>query len=145
PIEDPRLGFVTVWPDDDGILRRAYYQQRGDQFGDLLPSNIILESLDARVLRAYGRPDLIPLGFNDRRFRYTGKPGTFIPLRIGDVLTPSMWKANFHDGTAFKDKIVFIGPTADIFQDYHDSPFFNPRAMLGPEVHLNMINAALHR
>ncbi len=144
PVEDPRLGFVNVWPDEDGILRRSYYQQRGDQFGDLLAPDVILESLDARVLRAYGRTDLIPSGFDGRRFRYTGEPGAFISLRIGDVLTPSMWKANFHEGADFKDKIVLVGPTADIFQDYHDSPFSNPKAMLGPEVHLNIINAALH-
>lgn len=141
PVEDPRLGYVNIWPDEDGTLRRANYRLRGDQLGDILPANVVLESLDARALRAFGRPDLIPSGFESRRFRYTGRPGTFPLARIGDVLVPKMWAKNFHNGADFKDKIVFIGPTGELFQDYHDTPF---RSMTGPEVHLHIINAALH-
>ena len=144
PAEDPHLGYVNVWPDEDGILRRAQYRLAGDQLGDILPPNEVMESLDARVLRAFGRPDLIPSGFEARRFRYTGRPGTFKQARIGDVLLPKMWAQNFHNGADFKGKIVFIGPTADLFQDYHDTPFAAPKTMLGPEIHLNIINAALH-
>ena len=142
PVEDPRLGYVNIWPDEDNTLRRARYSLTGDRLENVLPPNVVLESLDARVLRAFGRPDLIPSGFELQRFRYTGRPGTFPLARIGDVLLPKMWAANFHNGADFKGKIVFIGPTSDLFQDYHDTPF---GAMPGPEVHLNIINAALHR
>lgn len=144
PVEDPRLGYVNMWPDEDESLRRASYRLTGDQLGDILPPNVVLESLDARALRAFGRSDLIPSGFDDRRFRYTGKPGTFVQARIGDVLLPKMWAENFHNGADFKDKIVFVGPMNNLFQDYHDTPFLNPKAMPGPEIHLNIINAALH-
>jgi adenylate cyclase len=142
--EDSRVGYVTVWPDGDGTLRRAYYQQTGAQIGDVLPRQTILESMDARVIRAFGRPDLIPPSFDGVRFRYTGPPGTFKPIRIGDVLSPKMWAANFHNGADFKGKIVFIGPTSVLFNDLHDTPFVEPKAMPGPEIHLNIINAALH-
>src|SRR5579871_6260103 len=48
PVEDPRLGYVNIWPDpEDGTLRHAYYRQTGDQLGDILPPNVILESLAA--------------------------------------------------------------------------------------------------
>ncbi|HEY2081879.1 MAG TPA: adenylate/guanylate cyclase domain-containing protein [Verrucomicrobiae bacterium] len=144
PVEDTRLGYVNIWPDDDGTLRRAYYRQKGDQVGDILPPNVVLESLDARVLRAFGRPELIPPGFEGWRFRYTAPPGTFKPARIGDVLSPRIWAANFHNGADFKGKIVFIGPTSVLFNDLHDTPFVDPKAMPGPEIHLNIINAALH-
>jgi adenylate cyclase len=143
-VEDPRLGYVNIWPDADGTLRRAYYRQTGDQIGDILPPKVILESLDARVIRAFGRPDLIPPGFGGERFRYTGPPGTFRPTRIGDILSPKIWAANFHNGADFKGKIVFIGPTSILFNDLHDTPFADPKAMAGPELHLNIINAALH-
>lgn len=143
-VEDPRLGYVNIWADPDGTIRRAYYRQTGDQVGDILPPNVVLESLDARVLRAFGRADLIPPGFEGRRFRFTGRPGTFKPLRIGDVLTPKIWRANFHNGADFKGKIVFIGPTTPLFHDDHDTPFVGPKEMLGPEIHLNIISAALH-
>jgi adenylate cyclase len=143
-VEDPRVGYVNIWPDTDGTLRRAYYRQTGAQIGDVLPRQTILESMDARVIRAFGRPDLIPPSFDGVRFRYTGPPGTFKPIRIGDVLSPKMWAANFHDGADFKDKIVFIGPTSILFNDLHDTPFADPKEMPGPEIHLNIINAALH-
>lgn len=149
PVEDDRLGYVNVWPDFDGILRSASYQMTGDQLNDLLPPNVIAESLDARALRKFGRPDLIPSGFDPKHFRYTSPPDShfgFRPERIGDVLSPKAWEKNYGNGKFFKDKIVLIGPIADIFQDEHDTPFADPsRAMPGPEIHLNIINAALHQ
>ena len=144
PVKDPRLGYVNIWPDEDNTLRRASYRVTGDQLGDILPPNFVLESLDTRVLRAFGHPELVPPGFESVRFRYSGPPGTFKPARIGDVLLPKMWANNFHNGADFKDKIVFVGPMSDLFHDDHDTPFINPKAMPGPEVHLNIINAALH-
>jgi adenylate cyclase len=143
PVEDLSLGYINVFADPDGKLRRAYYRQTGHQIEDILPPNVVLESLDARVLRAFGRPDLIPPDFEGMRFRYTGPPDTFKPARIGDVLSPKVWAANFHSGADFKDKIVFIGPTTVLFHDVVDTPFTTP--MPGPEVHLNIINAALHK
>jgi adenylate cyclase len=144
PVEDIHLGYVNVFPDADGVLRRAHYRQTGHQIKDILPPEIVLESLDSRVLRAFGRPDLIPAGFEGMRFRYTGPPNTFKPLRIGDVLSPKIWAANFHNGADFKDKIVFIGPTTVLFHDVLDTPFAKD-VMPGPEIHLNIINAALHK
>ena len=41
-------------------------------------SRLVLEkqrSLDARALRKFGRPDLLPPGFDARLFRYTSPPG----------------------------------------------------------------------
>ena len=143
PVEDPRLGYINVFADSDGRLRRAYYRQTGHQIEDILPPDVVLESLDSRVLRALGRSDLVPLDFEGLRFRYTGPPKTFKPLRIGDVLSPKIWAANFHNGVDFKDKVVFIGPTTVLFHDIVDTPFAEP--MPGPEVHLNIINAALHK
>lgn len=148
-VEDDRLGYDNVWPDFDGILRRADYRKTGEQAYNLLPPDVILESLDARALRKFGRADLIPKGFDSRLFRYTAPPDSvfgFLPLPIGDVLSPKNWEKNYGNGKFFKDKIVLIGPIAEIFHDTHDTPFADPkRQMPGPEIHLNIINAALHR
>lgn len=148
PVEDDRLGYVNVWTDLDGIFRRASYRKTGEQLNNLLPPGVVAESLDARALRKFGRPDLIPAGFTSRLFRYTAAPTSrfgFRPLSIGDVLSPKSWEKNFQNGKFFKDKIVLIGPIAEIFHDEHDTPFADPkRQMPGPEIHLNIINAALH-
>jgi len=58
------------------------------------------------------------------------------------VLTPKIWEHNFAGGEFFKGKLVLIGPTANIFQDTHRTPFRTE--MPGPEIHLQIINAALH-
>lgn len=139
--EDDRVGYVTIWPDDDGILRSAHFRHRGDQLGDILPPSTVLESLDARALRKFGRADLIPAGFDARRFRYTAPAGGYKPILLGDVLLPKTWEHNHAGGAAFKDKLVLIGPTASLFQDKHNTPLGD---MPGPEIHLNIINAALH-
>jgi len=145
PVEDDRLGYVNIWPDFDDTLRRVSYRLTSAQVGDLVPAEVVLESLDARALRKFGRPDLIPTGFNPRLFRYTAPPGFgYIPCPIGEVLSPKLWKINYTNGTSFKDKIVLIGPTAEIFHDEHNTPFTDPKPMAGPEIHLNILNAALH-
>jgi adenylate cyclase len=155
PVEDTRLGYVSIWPDSDGVLRRCYYRQTGDQMRNLLPPNMVLESLAARALEKYGGPELIPGGFEDMLFRYTGPPGFgYRPLPIGTVMSPRLWKANYANGEFFRDKIVLIGPMSELFHDFHTVPFnpvksrdpqvIAPNQMPGPEIHLNIIGAALH-
>jgi adenylate cyclase len=145
PVEDSRLGYVNLWPDFDNTLRRVSYRQTGAQAGDIVPGEVVLESLDARVLRKFGRPDLIPAGFDSRLFRYTAPPSFgYKPCPIGEVLSPKLWNKTYADGAKFKDKIVLVGPTAEIFHDEHDTPFTDPKPMAGPEIHLDILNAALH-
>lgn len=143
--EDDRLGFDNTWPDLDGVYRNASYRLTSEQVGHLLPENVMLESLDARALEKFGAGNLIPSGFDVQRFRYTTAPGGFRQIPVGYVLSPKLWEKNYKNGGVFKDKLVMIGPAADIFHDLHDTPFVRPmRQMLGPELHLNIINAALH-
>ncbi len=145
PVEDDRLGYVQFWPDFDGTLRRVNYRLSGAQAGGIVPEGVLLESLDARALRKFGRPDLIPSGFDARLFRYTTAAGSYYkPHPVGDVLSPKLWEKNYDNGKFFKDKLVLIGPTAEIFHDVHDTPFTDPKTMTGPEIHLQVINAALH-
>jgi adenylate cyclase len=145
PVEDDRLGYVNFWPDFDDTIRKVNYRLTGEQAGHLVSDEIILESLDARALRKFGRADDIPINLDSIRFRYGNAPGYGYKINpIGDVLSPKLWKQNYGSGKFFKDKLVLIGPTADIFQDEHDTPFVAPRQMLGPEIHLNAIAAALH-
>jgi adenylate cyclase len=144
-VEDDWLGYVNIWPDSDDVLRRATYRMTGKDAGDVVSAETILQSVDALALEKFGRADLIPDGFDPRLFRYTAPPGVvFKPHPVGDVLSPKLWEHNYGSGKFFKGKIIFVGPTAEIFQDVHNSPFNRPKAMAGPEIHLQIINAALH-
>jgi adenylate cyclase len=144
-VEDNRLGYVNLWPDFDDTLRRVNYRLTGAQVGELVPDETVLKSLDARALEKFGRPDLLPPNFDAQLFRYTARANSeYKPEPVGDVLSPKLWEKNYGVGKFFKDKIVLVGPTADIFHDIHDTPFTDPKPMGGPEVHLQIINAALH-
>jgi adenylate cyclase len=141
---DDRVGLVNVWTDADGVFRRAYFQIQNSQLGDIVnaPPDAVVESLGARALRKLGEGARVPEGFAARRFRYTAPPGLgYVLYPIGDVLSAKAWKENYKDGAFFRDKLVLIGPTANIFQDFHPTPF--KAEMAGPEIHLNIINAAL--
>lgn len=145
---DNRVGFVNVWQDSDGVLRRARFRVANRQLGNVIDAepDVLLESLASRALAKLGERDHIPSELEPLRFRYTAPPDLGFPAhRIGDVVWPSTWEANYQGGEFFKDKLVLIGPTAHIFQDRHRTPFAVPKSeMLGPELHLNIINAALH-
>jgi len=141
---DERVGLINVWSDADGVLRRADFQVQNKQLGDVVTAGpeVVIESLAARALHKLGERERIPDGFQPRRFRYTAPPGLGYRLHpIGDVLSPKAWKLNYRDGEMFRDKLVLIGPTANIFHDLHRTPFSD--LMAGPEIHLNIINAAL--
>jgi adenylate cyclase len=144
-VQDDRLGYVNFWPDPDNTIRQTIYRQTGAQAGYVVKGQTIMESLDARALRKFGHADDIPAKLDSIRFRYGNAPGYGYKINpIGDVLSPNYWKHNYADGAFFKDKLVLIGPTSAILQDEHDTPFVTPKQMLGPEIQLNVIAAALH-
>jgi len=115
-----------------------------------------MESLAARILRKSGKGDLIPPGFENKSLRFTAPPGFgYKPIPVGAVLSPRLWKTTYGNGEFFRDKIVLIGPMSELFHDYHPVPLeapvpkneqeIAPNEMPGPEIHLNILGAALHR
>jgi adenylate cyclase len=141
---DPRVGYVNIWPDDDDVFRRARFRATNHELGDAVNAapDAVVESLDAQAVIKFGEPEKIPARPGPAAIRFTGPPGMWPVISIADVLTPKIWHSNFAGGGAFRGKLVLIGPMANIFQDYHRTPF---RAeMPGPEIHLQIINAALH-
>ena len=153
---DDRIGYINIWADEqDGILRSALYRLEGGQPSNfLVPEGKTLESMDARAVRKYGFPEKIAKFTEPMRFRYTSLGGNGWRVHsLADILGPKSWKFNYQNGDFFRGKIVMVGPTADIFQDLHKVPatpgMFQHQSrtitdMLGPEIHLNIINAALH-
>lgn len=149
---DPRVGFVAIWPEPDSTVRRGYYRlTMADVYSKVkkepveVGADVPVESLAARTLRIMGEPEKLPESREFPLFRYTGPPDLgFRHISILDLFIPLNWQNNYQNGAFFKDKIVLVGPTANIFQDKHATPF-QPSVMKGPEIHLNLINAALHR
>jgi adenylate cyclase len=139
PTRDPRIGYDNFLADHDQVIRRANYRwaiEHGVWTSDEE------HSLAARALARAGLVNLAPADRAQHRMRFAGPPGTFTPRSIFEIFLPRFWTGNYADGAFFRDKIVVIGATGNWQHDEHLTPF---GLMPGAEIHLNAINAALHR
>lgn len=145
---DPRLGFDTFWPDSDNVIRRMRFATSLREL-NLYASgdDQRYESIAARALTLLGRPGLVPKG--ERLFRYAGPAGTIRAHSIYELFVSKLWSANYENGAFFRDKIVIVGPEGSWSHDEHPTPFrvlgSAAPLMSGAEIHLQALNAALHR
>ena len=141
---DDRVGYVNFWPDaTDGRLREIRFTISERQLANLepFPGEEIFHSLSARALAKFSDADVPP----DQRaypFRF-GPAGAYQPRSLYEVFLPATWRANYNDGAFFKDKLVIVGASAQIFQDKVDTPL-GPSTP-GPAVHLHAMAAAMAR
>jgi CHASE2 domain-containing sensor protein len=101
-----RLGFITSYPDRDGILRS--YRLYQDEGGWRLPS------LPARVADGLGWAQP---AHRDLLLNWRGKPFTYRFVTFSDVYTDMLSKDKQRPQDEFKDKIVLIGSTAPTLFD----------------------------
>ncbi|MFZ0917609.1 MAG: adenylate/guanylate cyclase domain-containing protein [Candidatus Udaeobacter sp.] len=140
---DDRVGFVNFWPDPiDGKVRALTYQVTDRELMGFpaQPNEEVYESLSARALAKIGRGNDVPRDFRGHMIRFT-EPGAFEPRPLYEVFDPKLWHANYADGAFFKDKIVMVGPSAQVLHDFVDTPM-SPMTS-GPGLHLEAIAAAL--
>ena len=140
---DDRVGFVNFWPDPiDGKVRALTYQVTDRQLMGFppQPNEEVYESLSARALAKIGRGNDVPRDFRGHMIRFT-EPGAFEPRPLYEVFDPKLWHANYADGVFFKDKIVMVGPSAQVLHDFVDTPM-SPMTS-GPGLHLEAMAAAL--
>jgi adenylate cyclase len=73
---------------------------------------------------------------------FQGYEGTYPALAMEEILADSIFVKDprYRGGAVFKDKIVFVGPIAEIMHDIHQTPF---GAMPGVEVHAQLAGALL--
>ncbi len=139
---DDRVGYVNFWPDTiDGRTRAAIYRLTDRQLAGLPshPSEQVYESLSARALTKMGYGN-VPRDFRGHMIRFTA-PDAFEPRPLYEVFDPKLWHANYADGAFFKDKIVMVGPSAQVMHDVVDTPL-SPTT-LGPVLHLQAMAAAM--
>src|SRR6266705_3576020 len=140
---DDRVGFVNFWGDPiDGKIRAVTYRVTDRQLAGLPPhpSEEIYESLSARALTKIGHGSDVPNDFRGHMIRFTALDA-FEPRPLYEVFDPKFWHANYADGAFFKDKIVMVGPSAQVEHDVVDTPM-SPMTS-GPALHLQAIAAAL--
>jgi adenylate cyclase len=140
---DDRVGFVNFFPDSiDGKTRAVAYRVTNRQLAGLPPepSEEVYESLSARALAKIGHGNDVPRDFRGYMIRFTA-PDAFEPRRLYEIFDRKLWHADYADGAFFKDKIVMVGPSAQVLHDVVDTPM-SPTTS-GPALHLQAMAAAL--
>jgi adenylate cyclase len=142
--QNPVIGYVNFWPGFNGIIRSVQYRTTLEQLeGSSPPAALTTEvpaSLAARVAASLGVIK-IDKPFRPHFIRFSGPPGTFVPIPLYQVFVPLYWQRNFDGGNLIRDKIVVVGPAGNWAHDEHATPFGQ---MPGPELQLNSLNALLH-
>jgi len=140
---DSRVGYVTFFREIDDRVRSLQLETtlEGINGDPAPPGSEWYRSLTGAGLVKLGRDDLLSRRDEPTPFRFTRMgPEIYKPEPIYQVFVPELWERNYGSGAAFKDKIVFIGPAATIFQDFHSGPFGK---MLGVHFHMSALAAML--
>src|SRR5437588_677716 len=140
PMQDERVGFTNFFADENKVVRGARYRVA---FRERENSIATYLSLSARIVSKAGHPELIPNDLAEHLIRFTGPPRTaFHPRPLFEIFVPEYWEHNYRYGELVRDKIVVVGAEGRWQKDEFRTPF---GAMPGAEVHLNVLNALLHR
>src|SRR5205085_5495051 len=134
---------VVFLPDQiDPKIRSARYSITDLQLASQLPAPNEEQylSLSGRALEKMGRSADLPRDLRAHLIRFSA-PEAFQPHPLWEIFDDKIWHANYHDGASFKDKIIVVGPSAQIQHDFVPTPI--DENMHGPVLHLHAIAAAL--
>jgi len=155
------VGLVNIWTDGDGTIRRARYRTSIER--ETLETPGLEPRLAAFLKKSIGEgktpDDLIHITaraaekFHGKTFtpppdkkppiNFQGAAGTYRAWPVENMFVDALWqKPPFKGGLAVSNKIVIVGPMAEImFHDVHATPFGE---MPGPEIQAQMLGALLH-
>lgn len=142
---DDGVGFTNFFTGENKFVRGAQYRVVFRERGGLA---ITYLSLSARAVSKAGHPELVPNDLAEHSIRFTGPSREgFRPHSIFEIFVPEYWEHNYGSGESFRGKIVIIGAEGkwqkdEPPKDEHATPF---GPMPGAELHLNALNALLHR
>ncbi|MEJ0089599.1 MAG: adenylate/guanylate cyclase domain-containing protein [Limisphaerales bacterium] len=159
------VGLVNIWTDSDGVVRRARYQTSQEREILDLPATAVKSAYDPGIITYYkkqiregtipdnlthitarvaekfkGKISMPPPG--EKTFvNFQNPPDTYRAWPVENMFVDALWqKPPFKGGLAVSNKIVIIGPMAEIFHDMHATPFGETP---GPEIHAQILAALL--
>ncbi|HXB01987.1 MAG TPA: adenylate/guanylate cyclase domain-containing protein [Opitutaceae bacterium] len=147
PGTDHIVGMVNLWADPDGVERRGRYRtsieretpQLRKYAGTKYPDDLI--HMSALAVEKFTGHVRTPPYDRDNFIDFRGPAGTYDALPMEKMFVEKLWQAPpFNGGSIFRDKIVVVGPFAEIFHDIHVTPFGD---MPGPEVQAQMMATLL--
>jgi CHASE2 domain-containing sensor protein/tRNA A-37 threonylcarbamoyl transferase component Bud32 len=136
-----RTGSVSIGSANFPIEVDGKIHRLASEFTKLLAEDDVftakLPSFDEAVLRAAQVKYPHPKG---DRIYFWGRAGTFEQIPFWYVFEPENWNNYLQQGQVFKDKIVLIGSTDKLSNDYHAIAANNTtEQMSGVEIHANAI------
>lgn len=134
------VGSCLFRQDNDQAIRRFDFRtslMREAGMDD--DSDDIVSFAPLAVSKFQGRP--APRGYG-MPIAYQGRATTYVHFPMEEVLTDRYFSTDpkFARGKVFRDKLVFVGPIAEILHDVHKTPF---GLMPGVEIHANIAGALL--
>jgi adenylate cyclase len=137
------VGLVNQWTDPDEVIRSVKYRTSIEHESGLdalgYPEN--LTHITALTVKKFTEQDVAPADDNLHFIDFQGPAGTYRPSPVENLFVENLWRTNFSSGLVFSNKIVIVGPTAEIFHDDHVTPFGDTP---GPELQAQIMAALLH-
>jgi len=140
-------GIVTLKTDLDGVTRRGIYRTSKERetpklskyAGTKYPDDLI--HMSALAVEKFAGHVSTPPYDHANFINFRGPEGTYDVLPMEKIFVEKLWKAPpYSSGTVFSNKIVIVGPIAEIYHDVHETPFGN---MPGPEIQAQMMATLL--
>ncbi|MEK0445468.1 MAG: Adenylate cyclase 2 [Verrucomicrobiota bacterium] len=140
-----QVGYVLLRKDNDGVIRRmethtSALKEQGHP--ELAQGNDLVRFAPLAVSKFLGQqPESKSFFIN-----YLGGPATFHFFPIEEIFNDRLMKTPMYEnGNVFRDKLVFVGPIAETFQDQHPSPMSAEQPMPGVEIHAHAAATLLDR
>jgi adenylate cyclase len=158
------VGLVNIWTDNDDIVRRARYHtsvereilETATAGKTAIDPRIIaylkkqisegkipddLTHVTTRVAEKFKGKIFTPPPAKKSFINFQNPPGTYRAWPVENMFVDALWqKPPFRGGLAVSNKIVIVGPMAEIFHDIHATPFGETP---GPEIQAQMLAALL--
>ncbi len=153
------VGLVNIWTDTDDIIRRARYltsieRETAETAGldprmaALLKKSIHagkiadnLHHITTRVAKKFKGEISTPSPETKTFINFQGPATTYRAWPVENMFVDALWQQPpFKGGLAVSNKIVIVGPMAEIFHDVHATPFGETP---GPEIQAQMLAALL--
>ncbi|MEY4917201.1 MAG: hypothetical protein RL616_1114 [Verrucomicrobiota bacterium] len=153
------VGLVNIWTDSDDVVRQARYQtsieRESLETSGLSPSvrKFLAQSIrdgktpddlihiSTRVAEKFKGKIFTPPPDTKSFINFQGAAGTYRAWPVENMFVEALWqKPPFKGGLAVSNKVVIVGPMAEIFHDVHATPFGETP---GPEIQAQMLAAVL--
>jgi adenylate cyclase len=137
------VGLVNMWPDSDQVVRSVKYHTSLERESGLKGFPNDLTHIAALTAKKFAGKAIAPPDSDFHIIDFQGGAGTYRPLPVENMFVDELWqKPPFSGGLIFSNKIVVVGPTAEIFHDIHTTPFGDTP---GPEIQAQIMAALLDR